>query len=729
MSKVVEAVSGAARVSLDAAVEQVVAATGGVIRLGLPLGLGKPNQFVNALCEYVGKHPQYSLEIYTALSLGRPRAGSGLEQRFLAPFLDRVYGDYVELGYRSAEMKRALPANIKVYEFFFQPASMLGNGPAQQHYISCNYTHAARDLNARGVNVVAQMVARDPARPGKLSLSCNPEVTLDLEPLLRQRRARGDVILAVAQVHDELPYMLNDAEVDEQFFDLVIDQEGLSTRLFSTPNMPVNQQDHFVGLHASSLIADGGLLQIGIGALGDALVHHTLMRHHENQDYRKLLAEAGALASFGNDIERIGGTAPFDRGLYGCSEMVTAGLLGLVDGGVIRRAVAADPDLQQLLECGRIGEQISLQTLDVLIEEGVLSPRLTRKQLAWLADQGILTEAISLRDKRLEFVDGSSVVNDLEDRVVREAIRQRLAATLRTTLLHGGFFLGPAAFYRRLRAMSEAERERINMTRISYVNDLLGDERLKRAQRQHARFVNTVFSATLMGAGISDQLESGQVLSGVGGQYNFVAQAHELAGARSILMLRAWRERGGEASSNLLWNYGHTTIPRHLRDVFVTEYGVADLRGKSDSECIAAMLNIADSRFQQGLLESARQAGKISAGYSIPERYRHNTPQRLEQIYQQYRDAMPQFPLGTDFDPVERRLLSALGWLKEKMSAKRYFQLGRSALGDDVDAQQYAVHLQRMGLEQADGLKQKLYRRLLLSALAQTAADGVRKNS
>ncbi|HCI09382.1 MAG TPA: acetyl-CoA hydrolase, partial [Alcanivorax sp.] len=113
---------------------------------------------------------------------------------------------------------------------------------------------------------------------------------------------------------------------------------------------------------------------------------------------------------------------------------------------------------------------------------------------------------------------------------------------------------------------------------------------------------------TLLGAAVSDQLEDGRVLSGVGGQYNFVSQAHELPGARSILMTRAWRERGGEAASNVLFSYAHNTIPRHLRDMVITEYGVADLRGKTDEEVVMAMLNVADSRFQVELMEQAQEA-------------------------------------------------------------------------------------------------------------------------
>jgi acyl-CoA hydrolase len=125
---------------------------------------------------------------------------------------------------------------------------------------------------------------------------------------------------------------------------------------------------------------------------------------------------------------------------------------------------------------------------------------------------------------------------------------------------------------------------------------------------------------TLLGAGVADQLEDGRVLSGVGGQYNFVAQGHALEGGRSILLLRSWREAGGEVSSNLFWTYGHCTIPRHLRDIVVTEYGIADLRGQTDSgDC--ALLAISDSRFQPGLIEQAKKAAscrRTSAGPRLP---------------------------------------------------------------------------------------------------------------
>ena len=120
--------------------------------------------------------------------------------------------------------------------------------------------------------------------------------------------------------------------------------------------------------------------------------------------------------------------------------------------------------------------------------------------------------------------------------------------------------------------------------------------------------------ATLLGAAVSDGLDNGQVVSGVGGQYNFVAQAFALSGARSVLTLEATRQTGGRAQSNIRWTYGHETIPRHLRDVFITEYGIADISGKSDADVIAAMLAITDSRFQDELARTAKDAGKLPRG-------------------------------------------------------------------------------------------------------------------
>ncbi|WP_025130842.1 acetyl-CoA hydrolase/transferase C-terminal domain-containing protein [Pseudomonas sp. PH1b] len=634
--------------SIEHAVDQVLARLPSHIHMGMPLGLGKPNRFANALYRRVAQLPERQLTIYTALSLGRPSLGDGLQRRFLEPFVERVFGDYPELDYLADLHRDSLPANIRVEQFFMQPGSLLHSASAQQDYVSSNYSHAARDINAAGLNLVAQMVARDPQHPQRLSLSCNPDITLDMLPMIAKRRAQGETILVLGQVHSDLPYMPGSSEIAATDFDLLIDEEEHST-LFSTPNMPVGVQDHCIGLHASTLVRDGGTLQIGIGSMGDALTAALLARQADNEGYRALLADL-QVNHWQPLIDREGGVEPFAQGLYGCSEMFVNGLLALADAGIVRRKVYPTLDLQQQANAG---------TLDAASAAGGVS-------------------------------------------------------------IHGGFFLGPRSFYQRLRELPRSRLAEFDMTAISYINELYGDEALKRLQRRDARFINSAFTMTLMGAAVSDQLQGGRVLSGVGGQYNFVAQGHALADARSVLILRSWRESGGEVSSNIVWEYGHCTIPRHLRDIVITEYGIADLRGKSDAKVIEALLNISDSRFQPGLMEQAQKAGKLAKDFRLDPRFADNNPQRLENIQARHRHLFPEYPLGSDFSAQERDLLRALNWLKSKFKLSEILELGKAAL-DAPDPQAFPAHLERMQLEKPEGLREDLYQRFLLAGLQATA--------
>src|SRR4029078_1763712 len=93
-----------------------------------------------------------------ALWLAIPRAGSALERRFLDPFVRRVFAGVPELDYLRDLNGAGLPSNVRLFEFYFRPGAMLGRPAAQQNYVSCNYTHAGRDMVARGLNTVAVMV-------------------------------------------------------------------------------------------------------------------------------------------------------------------------------------------------------------------------------------------------------------------------------------------------------------------------------------------------------------------------------------------------------------------------------------------------------------------------------------------------------------------------------------------------------------------------------------------
>jgi hypothetical protein len=198
-----------------------------------------------------------------------------------------------------------------------------------------------------------------------------------------------------------------------------------------------------------------------------------------------------------------------------------------------------------------------------------------------------------------------------------------------------------------------------------------------------------------------------------------VAQAFALEGARSMLAVEAVRA-GNKPVSNIRWRYGHETIPRHLRDIVITEYGVADLRGKSDADVIAAMLSVADSRFQPELLRQAKDAGKIQKQFEIDSAHRDNTPDKISAALKPARDSglLPEFPFGSDFNEVEQRLIPALQLLNsDRGSPQRIAGLFRRGLIHVPDTAETAC-LARLGLDRPKNLTERFYRTLVSGALS-----------
>jgi acyl-CoA hydrolase len=721
-----EPVAPQAFASADALVDWTLSRVGGRVVLGTPLALGKPNQLVNAFYRRAEADPSISLVIYTALSLAPPGWGSELERRLVEPMVDRIWGGYPPLAWVEPMRRGELPGNVDVREFYFRAGSMLGSPAAQQRYVSTNYSHVVRDVLAAGINVLAQAVGAEEV-DGTLqySLSCNSDLTVDLLPRMRELRAAGRPTVALAQVNPRLPFLYGGAMVAPHAFDGVL--EGMDLPLFGTPNLPIDTTDYLVALHVSALIRDGGTLQLGIGSLGDAIVNLLQLRHQDNPTYRRALVDCGVEPRWTELVGRVGGTAPFERGLYAASEMLIDGFLDLWRSGILKRRVYPHAIVQRLLDEGRIGEQVGAGTLEAMVEAGAIAPRLGAPDVELLRQLGVLRADVVLLGERLVRGERSAAAD-----VSTAAARDLLAETMLGDRLRGGrlvhscFFLGPQAFYQALRAMPREDRELIEMTGISFVNELFGEEALKRAQRRHARFVNTGLMATLTGAVVSDGLEDGRVVSGVGGQYNFVAMAHALDEGRSILMIRSTREHEGQVQSNILWSYGHTTIPRHLRDFVVTEYGIADLRGRTDEEVIAAMLEVADSRFQEGLLEEARRAGKMRADYRLPDACRQNTPERLERDLAPYRERglFAELPYGTDLTREEVTLAKALRRLKARVKNRDlslFPDLGEihQILAVPASARPY---LERMGLADPEGLQETLLQRAVVFALISDGA-------
>ena len=704
-------------------VDDILKIIGNDIRIGLPLGLGKPPELINALYQRAKADPSIRLLIATALSLEVPDPGTGLQKRFLGPFMERIFGNYPGLDYMRDLRAGKVPDNIEIHEFFFKSGAMLNNDLAQQNYISTNYTHSVRDLLALDINVIAQLLAhRVEDGKDRYSMSCNPETTRDLLPALQARKKQGEPILIIGQVNENLPFMENDALIEEDCFDMVVNNKAYYSTLFAPPNMPVSTIDHMIGLYASTLIADGGTLQIGIGSLGDAIVYGCEIRHQQNDAYNGVLKDLNILDKFGNTIHKLGGTGTFEQGLYGNSEMFVDGFYYLIKTDILRRRVFDHEGIQRLLNESKINTDVSIETLDALIDGGYIQPVLTREDVDTLAHFGLFKPGTKLDNDALVTPQGehvSAAVDQSRDIIISQCLGHSLQ---HGRIMHGGFFLGPKSFYDGLKNLDEDTLRAINMTNISYVNQLYGSETLKRLQRKKARFINTVFMAHALGAATSDGLESGRVVSGVGGQYNFVAQAHELEDGRSILMLKSTRDKNGVTQSNIVWNYGHITIPRHLRDVYVTEYGIADVRGKCDKEVVAAMLNIADSRFQPELMAKAKQAGKLPGDYQIPEQFRNNYPEQLEAVLAPYRakGMFPAFPCGTDFTTEELVVARCLKAMKAKTEKKSTIAKALiKVLQNPATPEQHLPYLARVQLDNPNNLEDKIARVLMMDELEQ----------
>lgn len=712
---------------VEKCVDAILDKVGKRIVFGMPLGLGKPNHLANALYDRARNDASISLRIMTALSLAVPKGKSDFERRFLEPFTQRIWGNYPALGYLEDLSAGKLPPNVEVSEFFMKAGVFLDNPVEQQNYISSNYTHIARDMLANGVNVLSQLVARKVV-DGKtyLSLSCNPDVSPTILPALREMEEKhGYRVAVVAEINNNLPFMYHDAMVPDSTFDMVIDNPGYDYTLFSTPNMTVDMADYMIGMRVSTLVKDGGTLQIGIGSLGDAIAYSIILRDKQNETYRSVVADMDILGTSGDLVRQIGGTGPFEEGLYGSSEMFVNGFLELYKQGILRRKVYDDVTLQRLLNEGKITEHVTPAMLESLVVHEAVCPQLSQADLAYLQKFGVFRDDVKLVGHHLRTANGHEIEANLADEAALKQIDAHcLGKALKGgILMHGGFFLGPMAFYDYLNAMSEEQNRQIGMTTVDNVNHLYGDQVLKALQRKDGRFINTCLMVTLSGGVVSDGLEDGRVVSGVGGQYNFVSMAHALQDGRLVMMLRSHRIKDGQPVSNIVWNYGHMTIPRILRDIVVTEYGIANLRSKSDKEIIAALLNIADSRFQDELLAKAKGAGKIPADYRIPERYRNNLPEVLEAKFRAYREAgcFPPYPFGNDFTEEERILAKALKGLNAKMAHKVGTMSGgilNVIKGGEVPARALP-YLRRMKLDNPVTFKDKVVQSLLIAELVE----------
>ncbi len=105
---------------------------------------------------------------------------------------------------------------------------------------------------------------------------------------------------------------------------------------------------------------------------------------------------------------------------------------------------------------------------------------------------------------------------------------------------------------------------------------------------------------------------AGRYFSSSGGQYDFARGAMYSEGGQGFIVLTATTRDGSMSKIKPTLTPGSVvTTSKNTVDKIVTEFGVADMRGKSLRERALSLIDIADPRFRDELTHEAKQMAVI----------------------------------------------------------------------------------------------------------------------
>jgi acyl-CoA hydrolase len=163
-----------------------------------------------------------------------------------------------------------------------------------------------------------------------------------------------------------------------------------------------------------------------------------------------------------------------------------------------------------------------------------------------------------------------------------------------------GVALGDAAFYERLGAdeafFFRPVKETHDVRRIAAIANFCA--------------INSAISVDLFGQVNAESID-GKWVAGAGGLPAFSAGARLSCGGRSIIALTATADGGKVSRIQAAMGSGCVTIPRHEADYVVTEYGVAQLRGRSVQDRALALIDIAAPAFRSDLAARWQETAKL----------------------------------------------------------------------------------------------------------------------
>ncbi|ORV87121.1 acetyl-CoA hydrolase/transferase family protein [Mycolicibacterium iranicum] len=130
------------------------------------------------------------------------------------------------------------------------------------------------------------------------------------------------------------------------------------------------------------------------------------------------------------------------------------------------------------------------------------------------------------------------------------------------------------------------------------------------AANQNMVSINGALAVDIQGQVVADTI-NGTQFSGIGGAEDFVAGAGLELSDRSLICLPSTYEKDGALQSRIVPWFGPgavVTTPRHHVDVIVTEYGAAELEGRTVQERGRALAAIAHPQFRDELQAAADRA-------------------------------------------------------------------------------------------------------------------------
>jgi acetyl-CoA hydrolase len=191
---------------------------------------------------------------------------------------------------------------------------------------------------------------------------------------------------------------------------------------------------------------------------------------------------------------------------------------------------------------------------------------------------------------------------------VMEMIEMGVITNLSKTLHRGkvvaGFVIGSRKLYDYTN-----DNPIFEMRPTEYVNDPFII-----AQNDRMISINSAIEVDITGQVCADSIGH-TFYSGVGGQLDFVRGASRSKDGKAIIALPSTAKNMSRIATSLKPGAGVTTTRNDVRYI-ATEYGIADLYGRTISERVHALVNIAHPDFRDELMQYARETYGIDRVYT-----------------------------------------------------------------------------------------------------------------